>query len=493
MGNISKFNDPPKIYTQKNRFIQSYGQCDACSPVVFLNKDKPHAISPDTEFVKNKNLVVQKIDEGYTAFLTPAINSFSVLNKSAFDCFEYFLIPENSTKINQELSDIWGKKTVDRIFKKMVDLGILVDVDASFIPHENPDTLTAWLHITDRCNLRCQSCYLTHKNIDMSLKIGIAAIDAIFRSALIHNYSHIKIKYAGGEPLFKFELIKRLHFHAVELSKKHCIELEEVILTNGTLLDVEKIHSIKEWGVKLTISLDETGKKTNQQRIFANGEGSANKVKMLVDISLYHGLAPKISITLTSNNINEFPDLTRWVLKRKLSFNINFDRRIGDLFNKESIKYDEAEMINGIFAGYKIIEQYLPQNSLLACLADRINLSAPRLRTCSLGLSYLVINPLGNVYKCQMIMNSPVTTIYSNDPLAHVIKNDNQIQNKIVDEKNLCSACKWKYWCTGGCPLNAQISNKGKELQPAYCNLYKSIIPEIIRLEALRILKYERN
>jgi uncharacterized protein len=66
-------------------------------------------------------------------------------------------------------------------------------------PRQAP-VLTAWLHLTDRCNLRCDYCYLPHRREDMSIETGKAAIDAVFRSARKYDYERIKLKYAGGEP-----------------------------------------------------------------------------------------------------------------------------------------------------------------------------------------------------------------------------------------------------------------------------------------------------
>jgi uncharacterized protein len=69
----------------------------------------------------------------------------------------------------------------------------------------------------------------------MSEAIGKAAIDATFRSATIHNYKAVKLKYAGGEPLLRLDFIRMLHKYALLQAVDKQIELEGVILTNGTL------------------------------------------------------------------------------------------------------------------------------------------------------------------------------------------------------------------------------------------------------------------
>jgi hypothetical protein len=54
----------------------------------------------------------------------------------------------------------------------------------------------------------------------MSEATGKAAIDATFRSAVIHNYKSIKLKYAGEEPLLRLNFFRTLHTYALQEAKK---------------------------------------------------------------------------------------------------------------------------------------------------------------------------------------------------------------------------------------------------------------------------------
>ena len=147
-------------------------------------------------------------------------------------------------------------------------------------------------------------------------------------------------------------------------------------------------------------------------------------------------------------------------------------------------------MIEGLGSVFQVIEKHLPRYSLLSTLADRANLQIPHLRTCGVGQNYLVIDSNGDISKCQMDMAHPVTTIDTDDPLAFVRADTDGIQNLVVDEKE-CRECIWRYRCAGGCPRLAFQHTGRYDARSPLCEVYRAILPEVVRLEALRLIRYE--
>lgn len=487
--------DAPKIISQSVLFTPATGQCDACSPIIFA---KAQYLRSDT--IRNlplqayPELVEQPINSTNHAFLSPLSESFSVLNSSAKQILQFFRPPATIGSLPIEWNEKWGRQTIEKTIYKMVSLGLLVDKNNDRQKfQEKPEKLAAWLHITDRCNLRCAYCYLPHNKVDMSKEIGYAAINATYRSAIKHNYREVKFKYAGGEPLLRYQFVKTLHNYARNLADKQNLMLDGIILSNGTCLTAEIIESMLRNSLRLMISLDGIGDSHNKQRFYANGHGSADDVLCAIDLALSYGLIPDISITVTSRNTKGLPELINWILKRNLPFTLNFYRENEYSKSHSDLKIEEEIIINGILAAFKVIEENLPRRSLLASLADRANLSAAHLRTCSVGHSYLVFDYLGQVSKCQMQIDNPVTSVEAEDPLAIVRADTNGIQNIQVEEKEGCRSCNWKYWCTGGCPLVTFRATGRYDIKSPDCNIYKALYPEILRLEGLRLLKYSVN
>ena len=153
------------------------------------------------------------------------------------------------------------------------------------------------------------------------------------------------------------------------------------------------------------------------------------------------------------------------------------------------MKLEEEKIIAGMKAAFGVIETNLPEQSLLASLTDRANLSVPHLKTCSVGQDYLVFDQNGQVAKCQMQMHQSIADINTDDPLLLIRDDKLGIQNISVEEKEGCRDCQWKMYCAGGCPLETYRATGSYDVKSPNCNIYKAIFPEILRLEGLRMLK----
>ncbi|MDZ7292920.1 MAG: radical SAM protein, partial [candidate division KSB1 bacterium] len=367
--------------------------------------------------------------------------------------------------------------------------GFLSDSPDAPIPFAREDTLIAWLHTTNACNLRCQYCYLVKTNERMDEQIGRQSIDAIFRSALANDYKKVKIKYAGGEATLNFALIPKLHDYARHLAEEQNLSLSGVVLSNGVRLTSEMINSMLARQLRLMISLDGLGADHDTHRHFANGRGSFDAVVRNIEMAKDNGLTPDICITVSGRSAAGLPDLLGWILEHDLPFSLNFYRENELSASCADLRLDEERIIQGMLAAFKVIEANLPQWSLLASLVDRANLSAPHSRPCAAGHNYLVIDHFGRVAKCQMAIDKPVTDISATDPLAVIRSDRRSVQNFSVEEKAGCRHCEWKYWCAGGCPQATFHATGRYDLQSPNCHIYQALYPEVVRLEALRLLK----
>jgi uncharacterized protein len=351
--------------------------------------------------------------------------------------------------------------------------------------------LTSWLHLTDRCNLQCDYCYLTHVHRDMPLETGRAVIDATFRSVLVDGFKQVKLKFAGGEPLLRFPLIVDLHRYAQSLAAKHGLCLEGVVLSNGTLLTAEMVETLKALGLRLMISLDGLGAYHDAHRRYAGGRGSFKDVSEAVDLALANGLMPNISVTVSNRTAEGLPEIVAWILERNLPFSLNFYRENELSASHEDMRLDEQKIVNGMLATFKVIENNLPRSPFLGGIIDRANLSVSHTHTCGVGQNYLVFDQNGQIAKCQMHIRKPITDLHVADPLAVIRADQSGIQNLSVEEKEGCKTCDWKHWCAGGCPLATYRATGRYDIKSPNCSIYKALFPEALRLEGLRLLKYQ--
>ncbi len=349
--------------------------------------------------------------------------------------------------------------------------------------------LVAWLQITDACNLNCDYCYRPHSNQAMSPQRGQAIIDAVVRSALAHGYTRLKFKYAGGEPLLRLPTILDLHRYATTLAWRHGLTLDGVVLSNGTLLTPAMVQQLKSARLRLMLSLDGLDEYHDTQRHFTDGKGTSQLVVNAIHMATAGGVSPDISITVSNRNAAGLADVVTWVLRENLPFSLNLCRDHANCAPQHALQLDPAIIIGAMQQAYKVIENHLPQRSLLTSMADHANLAAPHLYPCSAGRDYLVFDTQGRVSRCQMDIAHAITDYLDPDPLAAIRSDHTGWTNFAVTEKPACRVCRWQLVCAGGCPLQAYyITGSAKSASPN-CAIYQALFPQVIQLEALRQMK----
>ena len=365
-------------------------------------------------------------------------------------------------------------------------LGLLVTNEWKPTPlSTSADTLVAWLHITNACNLRCEYCYLNKTSEDMTQDTGRRAVDAICRSAIAHGFKAIKLKFAGGEPTLKLDRVIALYDYASETCSRAGLILDAVILSNGTVHMASMVQAILERKIRLMISLDGLSEFHDRQRAFANHQGSFALVSKNIDWLLATGLAPEVSVTITGYNIDGLAQLVEYLLDRGLTFSFNFARGHVSSADQGEILRSDDRMICGLEAAYRVIERRLPARSLLATVVDRANFSRPHSRTCGVGDNYVAIDERGRVAKCQMAIANTVGSVDDTDIVSLIRRDMAGIQNLTVLEKEGCRNCLWRSWCTGGCALHTYLVTGRYDVKSPYCSVYQAIYPNALRLEGL--------
>jgi uncharacterized protein len=434
---------------------------------------------------KDRDILEIVLDESHQVLVSPTSDRGPIL----LDNETNLLLQAFDTPL--ALNDVSGLKGND-IVEKFASLSLIVPVAQKATSNSSTSTtITSWFHLTNRCNLGCSYCYLPHVREDMSPKTGREGVEATFRSALANGFKEVKLKYAGGEPLLRFSHIVELHRYAQFLAGQRNLGLEGIVLSNGTLLTAEMVNVFRSLGLKMMISLDGLGQYHDAHRPYAGGRGSFKDVAEAVDLALANELMPNISVTVSSRTAEGLPDIMAWMLECDLPFSLNFYRENELSACHEDMQLNEQKIINGMLAAFKVIENNLPRRSFLGGIIDRANLTVSHTHTCGVGQNYLVFDQNGRVSKCQMHIRKPVTDVHVSDPLAVIRADQIGLQNISVEEKEGCKTCEWKHWCTGGCPLATYRATGRYDVKSPNCNIYKALFPEALRLEGLRLLKYQ--
>lgn len=428
-------------------------------------------------------------DKHYLVCDPTGVGRMAVLDAEAYRILRSFRSP---TTLQEISLDFPTSTSLTRIVSLFVVLGFLQSNNISVAPYKTTQnkTLSAWLHITNACNLRCSYCYIAKTAEHMAETVSKHSIDAVIRSAIKHHYGSIKLKYAGGESTLRLPQIFATHDYALGQAQQHGLSLSGAILTNGTIMPIYAIEQLKQRHMGVSISLDGVGDFHDRQRPMLNGKGSFASVDRTISRLLAHHLTPSINVTVTQRNLAELPALMDYLLQRNLRFTLSYYRENTESAHLPDLQFADRQMIEGMRAAFARIEAQLPKRRLIDSLIDKGTMSGPGHQVCSMGRDYLVIDQRGGVAKCPVDIARPITTIQSDDPLRAVREDRRGVQAVAVEEREGCRDCTWRAWCRGGCPLLTYRLTGRNDVKSPNCAIYKALYPDALRLEALRLLTY---
>jgi uncharacterized protein len=469
--------------------------CEDCAcPVSDSQRPAPRALPADasdtSRWVCGRDIVEMRLDQDHQVLFNPVGHGgVVVVNEPAHRIFRCFQQPATLAEMRVSLPG--RHDDAGDIFRRLSQLEMIHPPGRAPRPEfSSGQVLTAWLHVTNSCNLRCPYCYVNKSAEGMDEATGRATVEAVIRSAVTHGFPGVKLKYAGGEASLDHRLVASLHGHARALAAQHGLQLHATLLSNGVALPPALIQMLKDEGIRVMISLDGLGSRHDAQRPFANGRPSFRFVERTIGRLVEQGHAPHLSVTITNRNASGVADVVRFALERDLTFSLNFFRDNDCAASFPDLRYEEQAMITALLDAFGVVEEFLPRWSVLGSVLDRGQLLEPRQRSCGVGQDYVVIDQRGRIAKCHMEIERTLGDVFSDDPLHLVRRDVTTALNLLVDEKEGCRDCTWRYWCSGGCAVATFRATGRYDIKSPNCNIYKAIYPQALRLEGLRILKY---
>jgi uncharacterized protein len=440
--------------------------------------------------VRGRDVVEMRLDDDHHLLFNPVGQGGAVVvNERARQICELLRAPATLTEAEARWPG--DNSEAEQVIGRLAELGIVHAAGRAPAPaFKESRVLTAWLHVTNACNLRCPYCYVHKSDEGMDEATGRAAVRAVMRSAVEHGFRAVKLKYAGGEASLNHGLMLGLHAFAKDLAADSGLGLQATLLSNGVALRRGLIETLKAEGVRVMISLDGVGAMHDAQRPTVAGRPSFHLVERTIAQLQEQGLAPHLSITITQRNAGGVAEAVRFALERGLTFSLNFFRDNDCAATFSDLQFEEQGMISGLLEAFGVIEELLPRWSVLGSVLDRGQLMEPRQRSCGVGQDYVVIDQRGGVAKCHMEIERTLGDVFADDPLQLVRRDATSALNLLVDEKEGCRDCTWRYWCSGGCTVATFRATGRYDVKSPNCNIYKAIYPEALRLEGLRLLKH---
>lgn len=296
------------------------------------------------------------------------------------------------------------------------------------------------------------------------------AFDAIIW--LIHASGEIRdlnVALIGGEPLLRFDLIKRLVPFAKRRASYHGKTIHFSATTNNTLVTDEIIDFWRRWGMGFHCSIDGIPVIQNKNRPLAGGKPSSKLVEEGVKKILSYRPNVCARCTIVPDNVEHIED--NYLYFRKLGF-INIAMVPGNPWEWDQDSLDKlADGFRKVAEHYKK-EIYSGNAITVKNLSDHIEtIARKKERTtvmCGAGRGMVLIDVNGDIWPCHRWNKEAhhqwkIGSIYKS--FSEDARKKLDVRNQIVSLVPSCHHCVAQNFCSGGCPAE-NLEASGDAFQP---------------------------
>jgi radical SAM protein with 4Fe4S-binding SPASM domain len=329
-----------------------------------------------------------------------------------------------------------------------------------------------WIYVTNRCNLFCEHC-LVDANSAPKKELNNETLKKIIKEGV--DLGAKRIFFTGGEPFLKKDIFELIEFVTLVL------EAELVILTNGTLLDEQKVHRLTSLpGIVLQVSLEGSSPDINDS---IRGKGNYHRTLKTIEILRKHGIRTIVTSTSTKKNIADIPRLNRLLHSKDVrTHHILWVHKRGRAA-KNPVSVHPKKLIN--------LMKNLRDNEIKVdnweSFKARVNgKRGGKVDGCNAAFSSLSIDSNGGVYPCPSLngdkrflmgnIKAGIHDIWLNSDMAK------QFREISVAKIQGCKVCEFKFFCGGGCRCHAYFASERPSLysKDPYCDVIKNMIVESI-------------
>lgn len=318
---------------------------------------------------------------------------------------------------------------------------------------------TAYLHVTNICNLNCIGCYSYDRTRNCSDKLSFENIKYIIDQLINNGVETITI--SGGEPLIRKDIVDIVKY-AKEKGGVRVLNL----ITNGTVYDETQLLGLKPYLDALAVSID--GYNSDNPH-FLRDVGTFPKVIESVEKLRDMGFPVSILPTLHKQNIDAIEEYLK--LSKQLNVPISFSlmtcsEELSDYIPTDQNLHDLVDFLLDYMKSGKVP------------LQDYSELEARK--NCGAGSSIISVTAEGNVYPCHMMHDTD--TLMGNimeKPLSEILCSS--VPLPPVEEVEKCNDCEMRNLCGGGCKARALLINGSWNKPDPYCEMNRHFYTQFVK------------
>lgn len=398
-----------------------------------------------------------------------------------------FLVNNESVKIINLLRT--GKNPSNKninhaIIRRLTELSVIGNKKndkISLLPNFKIKPTKVVILPTETCNLGCTYCYAGALPLKNRIKWEAieAAVNLIIHNAKLAVNKNGSITFlGGGEPTVHWDLLVRTTDFARNKSKSEKVKLHISLVTNGTLLTEEKINWLSINMDHITVSFDILPSIQNEQRPYAGGLNSYEKVEQTIKILLKYKCSIGIRSTITQNSVSYMSKMVKYLDKTLKGINkIQFEplTELGRSLTTNTVAPDQHLFVKEFFKARRIGQKL---GIKIDCSMSNI-INKLRRRFCYNEFS---ITSEGLVTGCHRFSrintNSAATFIYGYFDGQKYIFNKKKfisLQSANVFKFKKCDNCFAKWNCAGDCLATRIYDNKISQIGKR-CYIVRNIL-----------------
>lgn len=347
-----------------------------------------------------------------------------------------------------------------------------------------PDFNHLVLMLAGGCNMGCSYCF--EKDVPIYQNPNLLTREQADRT-LDWFFKHQQGKSAhvqlyGGEALLNWPVLKHVVERMEAWAEQNEIALTKYLITNGTLLNPDRITFLKEHAVTIQVSVDGDEETHNKFRVFKSGKPTMDRIRPNIAELARQQANFNLRAVLTRQNRdpNAVIEGLRSLGAERVSFEVVATDNGEAQFTDDDWKVFNENYSEFVDSPYTIWSE-LPDEmqSMIIRICERQHV----FYGCGAGISEVTVSPDGSIYECQRIYRQPYSRI-SED------KSPTSLDSKLltmVDDRPICRDCWARYLCGGGCMHQSHVGHGKDDPLPEYCVMERSLAEAaIVKINEIR-------
>ena len=415
--------------------------------------------------------------------------TFHVKNDKEVIIYNY--LNHGVVSLERDIYDNIFDKKNEKVVKSLIKQEYLLDekidekekfMNALMDEWNNSQFLDLHILTTTGCNFKCPYCYqcgikataLNEEKLDKEMTF----LDKYIKDNNIHE---CRIEVTGGEPTTNWKIVEKMLPRLKKIFRENKVKFETLIVTNGYLLDKEKVDFISKYNWKrLQLTIDGLEEVHNKRRVYPGNGNSFKTIISNLDYIINNNKIKVVNIRINydNSNINEVPKLLDFLHDRygteKIRISLGLITKTVDgtdannFINKYGI--NDNEFIDAYIKLYKeLMKRGFETYDLFAY--DGM---------CTSKLKHgFLLQPDGKIIKCVSGVGREDFVIgnYMEDNISDTNYLFPELYEECLDKK-----CPFLPICHTGCRFDAYVKNKDVKKIICKRELLEKINSEIIKI-----------